>query len=60
LEGEVKHKTWKRWKHVNDKLDSLMTMVAALVDEGGDRAEAKALAAKVTASAKALQDAIPK
>lgn len=50
----------RRLRHIESQLADLSSLIASLVDEGSDRAAAKALAVDVQARAKALQDAIPK
>lgn len=51
---------FKAFEQLAKDVAELKTMVAALVDEGSDKAAAKALAVQVAAKTKALQDAIPK
>lgn len=51
---------FQAFEKLSKDVADLKTMVAALVDEGSDKAAALALAAKVRASTAALQDAIPK
>jgi hypothetical protein len=45
---------------VTRRLDEIALLLAALVVEGDDRTEAKALSADIIARTKALRDAIPK
>lgn len=49
-----------RFQQLDEKVDTLLLLVAALVDEGADREAAKALAVDVKARTEALRNALPK
>jgi hypothetical protein len=53
-------RTYLMLKALDEKVDTLLLLVAALVDEGADREAAKALAVDVKAKTEALRNALPK
>jgi hypothetical protein len=53
-------RTYLMLKALDEKVDTLLLLVAALVDEGSDRTAAKALAVDVKARTEALRNALPK
>lgn len=53
-------RTYLMLKALDEKVDTLLLLVAGLLDEGADREAAKALAVQVKAKTEALRSALPK
>ncbi|MGH7605437.1 MAG: hypothetical protein ACRENK_15755 [Gemmatimonadaceae bacterium] len=49
-----------RFELLDDKVDAILVVVSALLDEGADREAAKALATDIKARTEALRNALPK
>lgn len=56
----MKVRTYLEFRAIEAKLDTLLILVSALLDEGADREAAKALAADVRARTESLRNALPK